>query len=67
MVGRGMEEFAAHAASAATEPSVEALSTTTTRAGPGAAAAMDSRQAMVSTCPFQLRITTPIDMEPMVR
>src|SRR5713226_4888633 len=50
---------ACHARNAVTEPSVEPLSTTTTRRGPGVAATSDSRHASVSVRPFQLTTTTP--------
>src|SRR5712692_10759299 len=50
---------ACHARNAVTEPSVEPLSTTTTRRGPGVAATSDSRHASVSARPFQLTTTTP--------
>ena len=45
--------------SASTEPSLEPLSTTTTRAGRGVAASSDTRQAIVSVSPFQFTTTTP--------
>src|SRR5207249_7882745 len=48
-----------HSRNRVTEPSVEPLSTTTIRAGPGVAVTSDSRHDIVSARPFQLITTTP--------
>ena len=66
IVGRAALQCSAQRPSAGTDPSVDALSTTTTEAGLGCAAASDSRHWMVSTWPFQFTMTTPIGTERMV-